>query len=63
MLFKGASHYSLVAKAVPNADLFFFDGYQPISMVRFQDKILKLEGIYRLFNFKYDELEKRFGLK
>ena len=62
--FKGASHYSLVAKAVPNAIYFIFDGYQPISMVEFQDKILKLEAGYTDYLIaKYDELEKRFGLK
>lgn len=31
--FKGASHYSLVIKAIPNALYFIFDGYQPISML------------------------------
>lgn len=62
--FKGASHYSLVAKAVPNAIYFIFDGYQPISMVEFQDKILKLDSGYTDYLIaKYDELEKRFGFK
>lgn len=62
--FKGASHYSLVAKAVPNAIYFIFDGYQPISMVEFQDKILKLDAGYADYLIsKYDELEKRFGFK
>src|SRR5690606_23459391 len=31
--FPGASHYSLVAQAIPQALYFIFDGYQPISMV------------------------------
>ena len=62
--FKGASHYSLVAKAIPNAIYFIFDGYQPISMVEFQDKILKLDAGYTDYLVaKYDELEKRFGFK
>ncbi|EAZ95278.1 Predicted hydrolase of the alpha/beta superfamily protein [Flavobacteria bacterium BAL38] len=62
--FKGASHYSLVAKAIPNAIYFIFDGYQPISMVEFQDKILKLDAGYTDYLIaKYDELEKRFGFK
>lgn len=62
--FKGASHYSLVPKAIPNAIYFIFDGYQPISMVEFQDKILKLDAGYTNYLItKYDELEKRFGFK
>ncbi|MCL9769640.1 alpha/beta hydrolase-fold protein [Flavobacterium sp. HXWNR69] len=62
--FKGASHYTLVAKAVPNAIYFIFDGYQPISMVEFEDKILKLDAGYTDYLIaKYDELEKRFGFK
>jgi hypothetical protein len=62
--FKGASHYSLVPKAIPSAIYFIFDGYQPISMVEFQDKILKLDAGYTDYLIaKYDELEKRFGFK
>lgn len=62
--FKGASHYSLVAKAIPNAIYFIFDGYQPISMVEFQDKILKLDSGYTDYLIaKYEELEKKFGFK
>ena len=53
-----------MAKAIPNAIYFVFDGYQPISMVEFQDKILKLEAGYTDYLIaKYDELEKRFGFK
>mgnify|MGYP005605587367 FL=1 len=44
--FKGASHYSLVVKAIPNALYFIFDGYQPISMIEFQQKIMPLEAGY-----------------
>ena len=62
--FKGASHYSLVAKAIPNAIYFIFYGYQPISMVEFQDKILKLDSGYTDYLIaKYEELEKKFGFK
>ena len=62
--FKGASHYSLVAKAIPNAVYFIFDGYQPISMVEFKDKILKLDSGYTDYLIiKYNELEKKFGFK
>lgn len=62
--FKGASHYSLVAKAIPNALYFIFDGYQPISMVEFKDKILKLESGYADYLIKkYDELNSKLGLQ
>ena len=62
--FKGASHYSLVAKAIPNALYFIFDGYQPISMVEFKDKILKLEAGYADYLIKkYDELNSKLGLQ
>ena len=62
--FKGASHYSLVAKAVPNSIYFIFDGYQPISMFEFNEKIIKLESGYTDYLIaKYEELEKRFGFK
>jgi len=62
--FKGASHYSLVAKAIPNALYFIFDGYQPISMVEFKDKILKLESGYADYLIeKYNELNTKLGLR
>ena len=62
--FKGASHYSLVAKAIPNALYFIFDGYQPISMVEFKDKILKLDAGYADYLIKkYDDLNIKLGLQ
>ncbi|MFD2908771.1 alpha/beta hydrolase [Flavobacterium ardleyense] len=62
--FAGASHYSLVAKAIPNALYFIFDGYQPISMIEFQTKIVKLESGYTdyLIN-KYDDINTKLGLQ
>ncbi len=62
--FKGASHYSIAAKAIPNAIYFIFDGYQPISMVEFQNKIIKLDAGYTDYLVaKYDDLDKRYGFK
>jgi predicted alpha/beta superfamily hydrolase len=62
--FKGASHYSLVIKAIPNALYFIFDGYQPISMLEFQNKILKLESGYTDYlKKKYEDLYTKLGLQ
>ena len=62
--FKNASHYSLVIRAIPNALYFIFDGYQPISMIEFQDKILKLESGYTDYLIKrYDNLNAKLGLQ
>ena len=62
--FKGASHYSLVIKAIPNALYFIFDGYQPISMLEFQNKILKLESGYTDYLIKkYTDLNAKLGLQ
>lgn len=62
--FQGASHYSLVAQAIPQALYFIFDGYQPISMVEFQEKIVKLESGYTQYLIdKYENLEEKMGLK
>ncbi|AWM13742.1 histidine kinase [Flavobacterium sediminis] len=63
-IIKGASHYSLVAQAIPQALYFIFDGYQPISMVEFQEKILKLDSGYAQYLIdKYKNLEEKLGLK
>ena len=62
--FIGATHYSLVAQAIPQALYFIFDGYQPISMVEFQEKIVTLdEGYTQYLIDKYKNLEENLGLK
>jgi hypothetical protein len=62
--FKGASHYSLVVKAIPNALYFIFDGYQPISMIEFQQKIMPLEAGYTDYLIKkYTDLNAKLGLQ
>ena len=60
----GASHYSLVPQAIPQALYFIFNGYQPISMVEFQEKILTLDAGYTQYLIdKYTTLETKLGLK
>ncbi|WP_235889599.1 alpha/beta hydrolase [Flavobacterium restrictum] len=63
-LFKGASHYSLVLYAIPNALYQIFDAYKPISSAEFTDKIAVLPSGYvdYLVN-KYDILTKNLSLK
>jgi uncharacterized protein len=63
-VFAGASHYSLVAYAIPKALYFIFDGYQPISMVEFHEKIVKLDKGYTQYLIdKYKTIEENLGLK
>lgn len=63
-VFKNTSHYSLVAEAIPSAMYFIFNGYQPISKLEFNEKILKLEKGYTQYLIdKYDYIEKKIGIK
>ncbi len=63
-VFQNTSHYSLVAEAIPSAFYFIFNGYQPISKLEFNEKILKLENGYAQYLIdKYDYIEKKIGLK
>lgn len=62
--FKNASHYSFVTKAIPNALYFIFEGFQPISIIEFQSKILKLDAGYTDYLIKkYDYLNTTLGLQ
>lgn len=62
--FKGASHYSLVLHAIPNALYQFFKIYQPISISEFNDKIANLpSGYVDYLKKKYDAIENSFTLK
>lgn len=62
--FKGASHYSLVLHAIPNALYQFFAVYQPISTNEFNEKIATLqEGYVQYLIDKYDVIEKTMGMK
>ena len=63
-VFQNTSHYSLVAEAIPSAFYFIFNGYQPISKLEFNEKIVKLESGYAQYLIdKYDNIEKKMGLK
>ncbi|CAM3979625.1 MULTISPECIES: alpha/beta hydrolase [Flavobacterium] len=58
-----ASHYSLVPQAIPQAIYFIFNGYQPISMVEFQEKIVTLDKGYTQYLIdKYTKLEQTLGM-
>ncbi len=63
-VFQNTSHYSLVAEAIPSAYYFIFNGYQPISKLEFNEKILKLESGYAQYLIdKYNYIEQKIGLK
>ena len=62
--FKGASHYSLVLHAIPNALYQFFGVYQPISVSEFNEKIAILPSGYVDYLIKkYEVIEKSFAIK
>ncbi len=62
--FIGASHYSLVLHAIPNALYHFFSVYQPITTTEFNEKIVKLEyGYVEYLSKKYETLEKSLNIK
>jgi predicted alpha/beta superfamily hydrolase len=62
--FKGATHYSLVLYAIPNALYQFFAVYQPISTTEFNEKIAVLqEGYVQYLIDKYATIEKSLGMK
>jgi hypothetical protein len=62
--FKNASHYSLVLHAIPNALYFFFNKYQPISTIEFQEKIVTLpSGYVDYLTTKYAEIDQIMGNK
>ena len=61
--FDGATHYSLVARAIPSALEKMFQVYRPISKQEFSDVLLKLETpISDYLLEKYQTIEDLFGL-
>ena len=61
--FEGATHYSLVARAIPSAMEKIFSVYRPISKQEFTDVIMKLETPIHLYlQDKYKTIEDLFGL-
>jgi len=61
--FEGATHYSLVARAIPSALEKIFSVYRPISKEEYTDVLLKLETpISQYLIDKYNTIEDLFGL-
>lgn len=62
--FEGASHYSLVGKAIPAALEEIFSIYRPISKKDYDEIILKLETpVFDYLEDKYKTIEDLFGFK
>lgn len=62
--FKGASHYSSVLYAIPNALYQFFDCYKPISVAEYTEKIAILQnGYVKYLTDKYNGIEKTLGFR
>ena len=61
--FEGATHYSLVARAIPSALEKMFSVYRPISKQEFTEKLLKMDTpISDYLTEKYKVMEDLFGL-
>ena len=61
--FEGATHYSLVARAIPSALEKIFSIYRPISKQEFNDVMLKLETPVHLYLLdKYQTISDLFGI-
>lgn len=62
--FEGASHYSLVGKAIPAALEEIFSIYRPISKKDYDEIILKLQTpVFDYLITKYNTIEDLFGFK
>lgn len=61
--FEGATHYSLVGRAIPNALENIFSIYKPISKKEYKEVLLKLDGSpYDYLIDKYATVKDLFGL-
>lgn len=61
--FEGATHYSLVARAIPSAMEKIFSMYRPISRQEYTDVLLKLNTPIHQYLFdKYKTIEDLFGI-
>lgn len=61
--FEGATHYSLVARGIPNAIEKIFAVYRPISKQEYSDVLMKTETpIHQYLKDKYKTIEDLFGL-
>ena len=62
--FEGASHYSLVGKAIPSALEDIFSIYRPISKKDYDEVILKLQKpVFEYLTEKYNTIENLFGFE
>ena len=62
--FDGATHYSLVARGIPNALEKIFSVYRPISNKEYTDVLMKPEtSPYQYLLDRYDVIENLFGIK
>lgn len=60
----GATHYSMVLRAIPDALYHIFGPYQPISTKEFQEKIVTLPGGYvDYLSKKYETVRKSYGME
>ena len=61
---KEASHYSMVLQAIPHALYYFFESYQPITTIEYQNKIVVLkEGYVDYLRKRYEKSEKILSYK
>lgn len=61
--FEGATHYSLVARAIPSAMEKIFSVYRPISKQEYEEKLMKTEMPLHMYLMdKYNTIEDLFGL-
>ncbi|UMY66551.1 MULTISPECIES: alpha/beta hydrolase [unclassified Flavobacterium] len=59
----GATHYSMVLHAIPDALYHIFGPYQPISTKEFQEKIVTMPGGYvEYLTKKYETVRKSYGM-
>lgn len=60
--FSGATHYSLVGRAIPMALENIFSIYRPISKKEYKEEVLKSDSPYDYLLDKYETVENLFGL-
>ncbi len=61
--FQGATHYSLVGRAIPKALEKMFSIYRPISKKDYNDVILKSDAPYEYLIEKYETIKTLFGIE
>src|SRR5690606_16564347 len=62
--FEGASHYSLVGKAIPSAIEQIFSIFRPITKKDYDEVVMKLKTpVFEYLTTKYNTIENLFGFK